>query len=321
MSEVMEPETAEELEKPVLKKVLMVDDDKDICSFVTKALGYNYDITTVSDPYQVEYEVERIKPDLLLLDENMPGRHGVDICRSLRENSMLESLPVLFVSALTHSEKTLDYYAAGANDVISKPFDLPELRARISVWLSVYERRKKLSRKNTELIQLSRTDALTGLINRRYCIDLLDHEFSRHQRYGNETSLLFIDINNFKKANDTYGHLFGDQVLREFSRQLQEVIRESDTAVRYGGDEFMVILPETNHEQAKEAIKRLKNSVKKNPLSDKEDLQIGISVGLSSLNKEIYSVSEWIETADKNMYIAKMASHAALKKVNSEDIS
>ncbi len=288
--------------------ILLVDDDKEVCDFITIALGSNYKVFAITDPNKIEEELQNRKPNIILLDQNMPTRSGIEICESIRKHSEWDTLPIIFISALTQQECLLNYYKAGANFVIPKPFDLRELQAIVKVWVAVNQRGMTLQNENSTLSKLSKTDPLTGLFNRRYGLDVLDRELARHKRYGNNSSLLFIDINNFKKANDLVSHNYGDQILTKTAQILSSALRDSDICIRYGGDEFMAILIEASITEGNEIKKRILKTIRDNPISDKPELGIGLSIGISSLNNKISSVSEWIENADKDMYVEKTSS-------------
>jgi len=286
-------------------RILVIDDNTDVCAYLAHALNDRYDVSLTSDATDILPVLAQIEPELILLDHDMPGCTGIEVCRIIRADPQWQHVPVLFISAFAEGDRRIEFFAAGANDVIGKPFDLQELRARIAVWLSVRMRGQVLDTQNRELMHLSRTDPLTGLYNRHYALELLEREFGRYRRYGSTAVLLFIDIDNFKQVNDTLGHIYGDGVLRTAADLIRDSMRDSDVCIRYGGDEFLVLLPETNARQASTAVDRLQSLVAEYPLCDNPILQLGLSIGLSELNEDTRNITAWIDAADQRMYADK----------------
>lgn len=166
---------------------------------------------------------------------------------------------------------------------------------------------KQLLNANTQLEQLSRTDRLTGLFNRGYWEECLGVEFARHQRYGSTSSLVIFDIDHFKNVNDRYGHPAGDAVIRQVAELTRQHIRSTDLAGRYGGEEFVVLLPDTDLKGAWTFAERLRNAVEQAAVVHAEDsLKVTISLGISVLNDEpCHSHSQLIERADQALYQSK----------------
>jgi len=166
--------------------------------------------------------------------------------------------------------------------------------------------KRALERANEQLAKLSKTDRLTGLLNRGTWENLVDVEFGRYRRYGNPTSLVMFDIDHFKKVNDTHGHLAGDEVIRHAAQTTQEAIRHTDSAGRYGGEEFGIILPETDGDGAAIICDRIRmaieNSVVKTTVAD---IQYTISVGIAELDSQPENYMQWLQRADEALYEAK----------------
>ena len=175
-------------------------------------------------------------PDLILLDLDMPDMSGFDVCRILKADPELCMIPVLFLSGSGTSGDKVRGLDLGAVDYITKPFDDFELRARVRAAM----RTKQLQ---DLLIEHAHIDPLTGLPNRRALMDRLRMEWSRMQRHGGELSFIMADIDYFKRVNDTYGHSIGDKVLQEVARTIARQCREADLPVRYGCEEFAVVVP------------------------------------------------------------------------------
>ena len=166
--------------------------------------------------------------------------------------------------------------------------------------------KRALERANEQLAKLSKTDRLTGLLNRGTWENLVDVEFGRYRRYGNPTSLVMFDIDHFKKVNDTHGHLAGDEVIRHAAQTTQDAIRHTDSAGRYGGEEFGLILPETDGDGAAIICDRIRmaieNSVVKTTVAD---IQYTISVGIAELDSQPENYMQWLQRADEALYEAK----------------
>lgn len=163
----------------------------------------------------------------------------------------------------------------------------------------------KLAEHKSTLRALSRTDSLTGLLNHGSWKDLLQLIFQKCQQNQATATLALIDVDHFKRINDTFGHLVGDAVLRQLSKELQQNLRAEDLAGRYGGDEFCVILPSRSLHQAKEIMERMTQVFGEFRHADEPDLRVSLSVGLASYRAEYEDASAWLNEADKALYIAK----------------
>jgi diguanylate cyclase len=165
----------------------------------------------------------------------------------------------------------------------------------------------KLARQNRRLDELGRTDGLTGLANRRQCFALAEAELARHYRTGRPASLLILDIDHFKDINDRYGHPMGDEVLCAVARTLRGCCRETDTATRYGGDEFLLMLPETGLRGAEEAARRIRRKLETLAFERAPGLRCTVSLGAAAAGRDIANVDSWIQQADAALYRAKAA--------------
>jgi diguanylate cyclase len=166
--------------------------------------------------------------------------------------------------------------------------------------------RLQLQKANEQLHHISRTDGLTGLLNRKTWEQLLFHEFKRYHRYQRPSSLIMFDIDHFKKINDSYGHPAGDDVIRRTAAITKECIRDSDVAGRYGGEEFAIILIDTDIKGAQIVAERLRAAIESLTVTyEKQDIQYTISLGVTALTPQIKDPTHWIEIADKGLYSAK----------------
>jgi len=242
----------------------------------------------------------REHPDLILLDVMMPDIDGYEICRRLKADARTADIPVIFVSARSESEDIIAGLELGAVDYITKPFKAGELKARIGAVCRMADLHEKLAAQAS-------TDELTGLANRRRFCELLEHAVTRAKSRTSPLSLLIFDLDHFKNINDTYGHLGGDVVLRQFAHILVESVYPDDIAARYGGEEFAVIMPETAGEKAVKAAERIRRSVENCRWKvSTERVSVTVSVGVGSLEiHETLIPDELIKRADTALYRAK----------------
>jgi GGDEF domain-containing protein len=189
-------------------------------------------------------------PDLILLDVMLPDIDGYEISRRIKGSEELPFIPIILVTARDSTQDKVAGLDAGADDYLTKPINFPELEARVRSMLRIKRLQDELEEKNRELERLSISDGLTGLFNHRHIHGLLAEEFERVARTEDCMSVAMFDLDHFKAVNDTYGHQAGDRVLVELADILRETARDIDRLGRYGGEEFMALLPETCIEDA-----------------------------------------------------------------------
>ena len=247
--------------------------------------------------------------DLLIVDFTMPKMKGDELVRQLRKMEGGARLPVLFVSAAGETHDILNMFRSGATDYLQKPFIAEELQARIGVHFEARKYMLELEELNRNLYERAVYDGLTRLHNKRYLLDNLDRSFSIAIRGDEELSCIFFDIDFFKKVNDSCGHQFGDYVLRVLGTLVKENVRNGDLAVRYGGEEFVIIMPRATLAAAAQFGERFRHIVEDYPFEDEPIKRpITISLGISSLQEhEPTSPSSLLEFADQALYRAKEA--------------
>lgn len=283
------------------KKILIVDDSVLIVRILSDILireGYCVEYATRGS--EVLSVAHRFKPDILLLDIVMPDIDGFTVCKQLQNDFECKDIPVIMVTAKKDSEDIKRALELGAFDYIRKPLDEIEVVARVQSALRYKEKQEKLE-------EMAMKDSLTGVYNHALLIELLEKEYSKAIRKGTSLAYVMIDIDHFKKINDTYGHASGDIVLVELCKLLKETIRESDVIGRYGGEEFGIIFPEINYEDILTLGERLRVAVEKHPFDiGNEEINITISMGIrfKALDENI-TPSEMIIRADENLYKAK----------------
>lgn len=282
-------------------KILVVDDEPDISAILAKRLtDAGFEVSVISDPTSVLEQTKNLMPDLILLDIMMPGMTGIEVKKQLNEEKVTAEIPVIFLTAKATAEDVVKGFHLRADDYIPKPFEMPELLVRIE---AVISRRRYFE-------EIAMKDAMTGLQNVRVFKSKLQLFFDIAQRYGRVFSVAVLDIDDFKKINDTLGHSAGDRILKEFSRMMTLIFRRPDVLVRYGGDEFVILLPESNESQAAIAIERLRKSLE-GKLFEVDDegnkIPMTFSVGIATYHGDLKGATELFEQADRKMYAEKLS--------------
>src|SRR5438876_12201369 len=232
-------------------RVAVVDDDAAIRRLVRLFLKRSgYDIVEFATGNEAREQLAKIPWDLAILDRRLPDMDGVELCQELKSNPEFKSRYVIMLTGEDEQEDKVRGLDLGADDYVTKPFQYPELLARIRAGKRIVDLQKELMETNKRLELLSITDGLTKLYNHRHFQDELARAFEESQRYQRPLSLAIIDIDFFKKVNDSYGHAVGDEVLKAVAKIFQESIRATDLAARYGSEEFAVMMPETDLSEA-----------------------------------------------------------------------
>lgn len=247
-------------------------------------------------------------PDLVICDLEMPGLDGEKLLRMVpRGNGNAPSVPFLVLTAVTDAARRARLIEQGAADVITKPFHTADLVARVALHLKLVRIQRELLEKNAALERLSRTDALTGLANRREMDEALEREFRRSHRYEVPFSVVMADLDHFKTVNDRHGHDAGDRVLRAVAGVMASDLRDTDLAGRYGGEEFLAILGNNGIEGAAVFAERLRGAVEalEIELDSGESIGVTLSLGLAQWHPERTTVSEIVGRADAALYLAK----------------
>jgi len=282
--------------------ILVIDDDSSIHTIVKKRLKKVVDrVSCAGRPAAGIRDAILERPNVILLDINMPEMDGFKVCRHLKENAATRDIPILFLTVdgnVDHIAKALD---CGGSDYILKPFNEVELEARVRAAL-------RTSRMFELLREQARIDALTGLSNRAAMDDALSAAIASHNRNGQHVALLMIDLDHFKQVNDTHGHGVGDDVLRDVGATLRERCRPYDVACRFGGDEFAIILSHIDGPTARQAAARILTGVSEVAIRvDNRVLRVSSSAGLASTS-EMGGCSDaeiLLGAADHALYRAK----------------
>jgi two-component system cell cycle response regulator len=297
------------------KRVLVVDDHADNVEVLRVRLeARGYEVEGATDGQTALETVKRWCPDLILLDVMMPDMDGLEVVQRLKSDRTLPFIPVIMQTALDSTERMVAGLEAGADDYVTKPINFPELEARVRSLLRIKklqqelgDREKELSQMNDRLLHISLTDGLTGVDNRRALEQRLHEMFEHSRRLHEPISCVMCDIDHFKKVNDTYGHAAGDEVLKQFAGILKDAAREVDRVGRYGGEEFLLLLPGTVLDAAVTFAERVRERVEENTFSfEGGTLKRTVSLGVASWpHPRIEDREEMLKAADDALYVAK----------------
>jgi two-component system, cell cycle response regulator len=303
-------------------RILVVDDVPDNVEILDARLtSRGYHVVTATNGQEALDRVHQSPPHLILCDVMMPVVDGFEVSRRIKQDTSLPFIPIILVTARDTAEDVVEGLEAGADDYISKPYNFKELEARMRAMLRIKYLQDELDQKNRELAvvvdelelankrlrKLSITDGLTGLYNHRHVHELLRDEWERSRRSGEPLAVAMLDLDRFKQVNDTYGHPTGDVILYETARILSEAAREIDMVGRYGGEEFIVILPSTDEEAAGRFAERIRADVAGHLFRDEaNEVRMTTSCGVASGPAEgVESCEALLKIADTALYAAK----------------
>ncbi|HWI22838.1 MAG TPA: diguanylate cyclase [Baekduia sp.] len=289
------------------KARVLVADDTDILRFMVRdqLLAAGYDVVEARDGEEAVALARTAAPDVALIDREMPKLDGFGVLEALQSFPETAALPVVFVTGRVTADELAEGLDRGAHDYVRKPVQPAELLARVRTALRLRALRDELALRNEELEAMAQTDVLTGLTNRRQLTSLLEAATGTASRYQRELAVIMLDIDHFKSVNDTYGHAGGDEALRAVSEVLRRNLRSQDTPARWGGEEFLVLLPEIGAGGAELAAERLRSALAAEPVvCDGQTINITASFGVAE-----WSAGEGAEAliarADDALYEAK----------------
>jgi diguanylate cyclase (GGDEF)-like protein len=288
-------------------KVLIAEDDavsRRLLQGFLQKWGYEVAVATQGDEAWKLLQSAGA-PKLAILDWMMPGRDGVEICEELRRQTREPYTYVLLLTAKGQKQDLVAGLDAGADDYLSKPFDPQELRARLRAGCRIVQLQEQLVRAREALRAEATHDPLTGLWNRAVVLETLQRELSRSQRQGTIVAVTMADLDHFKEMNDTYGHLGGDAVLREVTRRMRSVTRTYDAFGRYGGEEFLIVAPDSNAAGALNQAERLRKCVDDEPIEIFEGpVHVTVSLGVA-VSRGVSEADPLLRAADEALYRAK----------------
>jgi diguanylate cyclase (GGDEF)-like protein len=305
------------------KTVLIIDDSENVRGQIAQELqatGLFERILQAADGIEAFKLLLGTPIDLVLCDLEMPRIDGFKLLGMISSREELRDIPVIMLTGRGDRELKIKLLGQGASDYVTKPFDAGELIARVKVQLKIKGLQDELKKSNEKLRLLSNTDPLTHLYNRRYMIDMLEKEMQRAERKGSPLSVVMIDIDHFKQVNDEFGHHNGDQVLLAFASLSQAGLRSYDFVARHGGEEFVMTLPETRHEDAMVIAERLRIRIQAHSFTGAlKGLNVTASMGVATYPVDfITTVSDLIREADEAMYRAKAAGRNRVWSMNNK---
>ena len=290
------------------KTILIVDDTIANLDILMELLD-EYDVIDATNGKDALEILNTEHIDLILLDIMMPEMDGYEVCRRIKSQDETKHIPIIFITAKADEESISKAYDVGGSDYIRKPFFPKELYARIKKEL-------RLEELISELKYLSFIDPLTQLYNRRFFIDSSKTVLEIAKREETPLSLMMIDIDKFKNVNDTYGHQVGDEVLKLLAKTMKSRQRKSDMSCRYGGEEFVILLPKTSITKAEAVAKELRENVQKSyfEMSAQKKIAVTISIGVSTVNIENeINIEKALKRADDALYEAKESGRNCVK--------
>ena len=282
------------------KNILIVDDSRLIRNFYRKILGMqNLVIHEAVDGVEALEVISNKKIDLVLSDYNMPNMDGLELLKKIREDYVIHELPFIVISSDEDSKTVSRFLKFGASDYLRKPFGKEELMCRINNTLDMLDMFRHIK-------EGAITDALTKIYNRHYLYEIADGMLAEAKHSNSPLSLAIFDIDFFKKINDSYGHFAGDKVLKSFATILKNRVRESDIVIRYGGEEFIVILRNADKKRAYKVVEAIRQEIKNTSivLDDDKTIKISVSAGIAEYNGN-EKLDKLINRADELLYSAK----------------
>lgn len=284
--------------------VLIVDDDSDIRNTINdfvKMAGYNS--STASSAEEAQEFLKANTVEIVITDIRLPGKDGLELTASIKKKYDLD---VIVMTGFIGDYSYENVINKGASDLVFKPVRYQELLLRLKRVMKERQLTKERTLMLEKLQELAITDGLTKLYNLRHFYNQLEVEIDRSNRYGHSLALLLLDIDNFKQYNDSFGHIKGDKVLVRVAQIIRACLRTMDSAFRYGGEEFTVILPETGAKEAKTAAQRIRASVESEKFFPEpgKSYTITISTGVTEYVKK-EEMATFVQRADKAMYTSK----------------
>ncbi len=290
-------------------KILIAEDDPVSRRILeAKLVKWGYEVIATSNGDEAWRVLQADDaPNLAILDWMMPGLDGVEICRKVRKDDREPYTYIILLTSLHREEDLVTGMEAGADDYITKPFKASELRVRLRAGRRIIELQNELIEAREALREQATHDPLTGLWNREEILRILKQELSRAERENGHVSIIMADLDHFKNVNDSYGHMAGDAVLRLTTKRMTALLRSYDYIGRYGGEEFVIVLPGCDRESAAAFAERLRLCIGEENMDIPEGMiPLTISLGVATCSRQkSHDVDSLIQAADQALYRAK----------------
>jgi two-component system cell cycle response regulator len=292
-----------------LAHVLLIDNRPSSAERIARSLRAECDLDVVADPQTGFFKAAEGNFDCVMISTGFADYDPLRICSQLRSLDRTRFLPVMLIADQGEDDRIARGLDLGVNDYVMRPVDALELVARLRTQVRRKRYNDRLRARVSETIEMAVTDGLTGLHNRRYLDAHTKILFDRAAARNRPMSIMMTDIDRFKVINDTYGHGCGDHVLREFARRLRRNLRGIDLACRYGGEEFVIVMPDTDARVASLVAERVRGAIANAPFDcgDTDRLQVTVSVGVATTHEADRSVEDLVKRADVALYEAKNA--------------
>lgn len=302
-------------------RVLVVDDERAmraVLSAILKEAGHEvYEAADGQQGFEIAVE---LRPQIMIVDWMMPGMNGIELVRALRETTVGRGIYILLVTSIEEDGALVDAFEAGVDDFMSKPLRPKVLAARLRAGQRVIKLQQEVEKDreeirrfaaelavtNSKLQQVALTDFLTGFPNRRYAMGRLQQEWAACQRNGHALSCMVVDVDRFKQVNDNFGHDIGDLVLKRIAAALKSAVRAEDVICRVGGDEFLIICPNSDLDSALRVGERLRTSVHDMEIvMGDARIRSSLSVGVAERDPSMVDMDDLIKRADEGAYLSK----------------
>lgn len=294
-------------------RILVVEDSKAQADVTKDFLERNgYEVIWARDGSSAIKTARTMPLDVILLDLVLPDISGNEVCRWLKTNGETKGIPIIMLTVKSSLQDKVTSLEAGADEYLPKPYNEVELNAVIYAALRTKSLQDELRRRNKQMEELlakvellAITDSLTGLFNRRHFETILKKELKEAKRYNHDVTCLMIDVDHFKRINDSYGHESGDLVLREIAQILRQSMREVDTVARWGGEEFIVAMPRADKDKATEPALRILHAISQKRFDQIPGESVTVSIGIACADRKSETVETLIKAADSALYEAK----------------
>ncbi len=288
-------------------RILVIENEQQICKLICDALKLDgHEVSSHSNGEEGLAEINNFNPHLIMLDNRLPGMDGKEVLEQVRQ--MGHYISVIFVSAQNSMKEIIHVLDSGADDYIAKPFILGDLLARVRSQLRMKHLHDELSFANSKLQALVDIDDLTGLYNMRSTYKRIEYELQKVEQFKLQLGIVMLDMDHFKKVNDNHDHLFGSFVLSEVGKIIKNNIRIQDFGVRYGGDEFMIVITDASDKIVKDICEKIRKIIEAYDFrKDLDEIKLTCSIGYTvcKKGKKGLDAKELVRLADKALYESK----------------